>query len=108
MKTLVEHMTSMIIMFILIFVLTIVISVGLQIMNARLIHTSAIEKLQSSFYTVSLDDINTNLDSNWYFEINELSSINTRKDYEVALNYEIKLPLFSNENIKGRIVGYAR
>lgn len=108
MKNLIEHLTTMIVMMTLIFVFTIIITIGLQIVNARLVHTSAIEKLQSSYYNVSLDEINNELDKDWYFEINELSSVNSRRDYEVILNYSIKIPLFTENGLRGRMVGYAR
>ena len=108
MKSMIEHMTTMIIMMVLIFVFTVIITVGLQIVNARLIHTNAIERLQSSFYNVPLEELNAGLDEGWYFEVDELSSVNTRRDYEVTLNYRIRMPLFNENGIPGRIVGYAR
>ena len=108
MKSMVEHMTTMIIMMVLIFVFTVIITTGLQIVNARLIHTNAIERMQSSFYNVPVSDLNAELDEGWYFEVNELSSVNTRRDYEVTLNYIIRMPLFSEGGVYGRIVGYAR
>ena len=108
MKSLIEHLTTMIVMMTLIFVFTIIITIGLQIVEARLVHSSAIEKLQSSYYNLSIDEINNELNNDWYFEINELSSIKTRKDYEVILNYSIKIPLFTEDGLRGRMVGYAR
>ena len=107
MKTIVEQMTTMIILSISVLIFTFIMIISLQILNARLIHDSGIEKIQASYYTITVDDLNKNLKDNWYFEINELSSINTRKDYEVALNYVINIPLINND-LKGRIVGYAR
>ncbi len=108
MKTTIEHTATMIVMFILVFLFTSIMTIGLQILDARLIHTSGIERLQSSYYNVSIDELNEELKEGWYFEIKELSSINTRKDYEVALNYRIEIPLFNATSFKGRIVGYAR
>lgn len=108
MKSLIEHLTTMIVMMTLIFVFTIIITIGLQIVEARLVHSSAIEKLQSSYYNLSIDEINNELNNDWYFEINELSSIKTRKDYEVILNYSIKIPLFTENGLRGRMEGYAR
>lgn len=108
MKSMIEYMTTMVITLILVFTFTIIISVGLQIMNARQIHTSGIEVLQSSYYGVTQDDLNSTLDEGWRFEITELNSVNTRKDYEVILYYLIRLPLFSETPIEGRFVGYAR
>jgi len=104
----IEQMTTMIIMMVLIFVFTIIMSAGLQILNARLIHSKAIEQLQSSYYTVTVDDFNSQVEEGWNFEVKELDSVKTRKCYEVTLNYLIHLPLFSEEGIKGRIEGFAR
>lgn len=108
MKNMIEHMTTMIVMVVLVFVFTIIISVGLQIMNARLIHTSAIEQIQSSYYNVSVDELNAQVNDGWNFEVKELMAINTRKDYEVTLHYLIQLPLFKKGAIRGVLVGYAR
>lgn len=108
MKNLIEHLTTMIVMMTLIFVFTIIITIGLQIVEARLVHTSTIEKLQSSYYNLSIEEINNEINNDWFFEINELSSVNSRRDYEVILNYSIKIPLFTENGLKGRLVGYAR
>lgn len=107
MKTIIEHMTTMIMMFILVFIFSAILTIGLQISNARLIHTSTIEKLQSSYYNIEIEELNAGLYEDWYFEIKEISNINTRRDFEVALNYNIKMPLMK-KGISGRMVGYAR
>ena len=104
----IEHMSTMVVMMILVFVFTIIISVGLQIMNARLIHSSAIEQIQSSYYNVSVDDLNAQVEKGWSFEVKQLQAVNTRRDYEVILHYLIQLPLFSRSALKGTLVGYAR
>ena len=101
-------MTTKVIMMILIFVFTIITTVGLQIVNARLVHTAGIERIQSSYYNVSLEELNSGLDPGWSFDVKELSSVKTRRDYEVTLNYLIRMPLLNDGGVYGRIVGYAR
>ena len=108
MKNMIEYMTTMIITIILVFVFTSIISIGTQMLNARLIHTSAIERLQSSYYSFDPNSLlNNNEYKEWFFEVKEESSVNTRKDYLVNLNYKINLPLFSSK-IDASISGYAR
>lgn len=108
MKNMIEYMTTMIITIILVFVFTSIISIGTQMLNARFIHTSAVEKLQSSYYSFDPNSLlNSEEYKEWAFEIKEENSINTRKDYLVSLNYKINLPLFSSK-IDANINGYAR
>lgn len=108
MKSMVEQMTTTVVMMILIFVFTIVMSAGLQILNARLIHSSAIEQIQSSYYSVNESDLNRQIDENWRFEIKPLNYVNNRRDEEVILHYKIYLPLFKKSGINGTISGFAR
>ena len=108
MKTMVEQMTTTIVMMILVFVFTIIMSAGLQILNARLIHSSAIEQIQASYYSVDEADLNSQIDNNWRFEIKPLNYVNNRRDEEVILHYKIYLPLFKTSGIDGTIRGYAR
>ena len=108
MKNMIESMTTMVVTMVLVFVFTVIISAGLQILNARLVHSSAIEQIQSSYYNVSIEDLNNQIDDGWNFELKELASVKTRKDYEVVLHYLIYLPLFKQGGIKGTIIGYAR
>ena len=111
MRSLIEHMVTMIVMMLMIFIFSFIITTGLEILDARLIHTSAIETIESSYYNVSESYLNDYLISrgkkDWSFNVEELNSVNTRKDYLVTLNYSIKLPLFGND-INGEIRGYAR
>ncbi len=108
MKSMFEYMTTMIITIILVFVFTTIISVGTQMLNARLVHTSAIERLQSSYYSFDPNSLlNDDRYQEWSFEIREENSVNTRKDYFVNLNYKINLPLFTSK-IDANISGYAR
>ena len=101
-------MTTMIITMILVFVLTSIISIGTQLMNARLIHSAGIEKFESSYYNYDLNDlINQNELKDWYFSCQELSSVKSRKDFLITLNYQINLPLF-NKKLNGQFKGYAK
>lgn len=101
-------MTTMIITMILVFVFTSIISIAVQMMNARLIHSTGIEKFESSYYTYDLNNLLNNEEmENWYFDCQELSSVKTRKDFLITLNYQIKLPLFDKE-INSQFKGYAR
>lgn len=101
-------MTTMIITMILVFVLTSIISIGTQLMNARLIHSAGIEKFESSYYNYDLNDlINQNELKDWSFECKELSSVKSRRDFLITLNYQINLPLF-DKKINGQFKGYVR
>lgn len=108
MKNIFEYMTTMIITMILVFVFTSIISISSQMMNARLIHSAGIEKFESSYYTYNLNDlINHEELKNWSFDCKELSSVKSRKDFLITLNYQINLPLF-NRKINGQFKGYAK
>ena len=101
-------MTTMIITMILVFVLTSIISIGTQLMNARLIHSAGIEKFESSYYNYDLNDlINQNELKDWNFSCQELSSVKSRKDFLITLNYQINLLLF-DKKINGQFKGYAK
>lgn len=108
MKNIFEYMTTMIITMILVFVFTSIISIGTQMMNARLIHSAGIEKFESSYYTYNLNDLlNKEEMKNWSFTCQELSSIKTRRDFLITLDYQINLPLF-DKKISDQYKGYAR
>lgn len=101
-------MTTMIITMILVFVLTSIISIGVQLMNARLIHSAGIEKFESSYYTYNLNDLlNQDELKSWSFDCKELSSVKSRRDFLITLNYQINLPLF-DKKINGQFKGYVR
>lgn len=104
-----EYMTTMIVSMILVFLFTAIVGVGVQLLNARLVHSAAIENLQSSYYTYNPQVI---LDKNgfddWHFSVKEVSgSVKTRRNYLVTLNYVVNIPLL-NADINGKIEGYAR
>lgn len=110
MKMMFEHMVSVIIMIILLFIFTSIVMTEVQIVGARRIHTSAINQIQSSYYMVDINEMNNLLHKtypSWNIKAEELKSVNSRKDYKVSLNYDVIIPVF---NIKksGIIEGYAR
>lgn len=108
MKNMFEYMTTMIITMILVFVFTSIISIGSQMLNARLIHSAAIEKFESSYYTYDLNDLlNTEELNGWSFTCQELNAVKTRRDFLITLNYKINLPLFDTK-FDGQLKGYAR
>ncbi len=108
MKNMFEYMTTMIITIVLVFVFTTIVSISTQMLNARLVHSAAVDNFQSSYYTYDLNSLLSDSRYNgWYFEKKEENSVNTRRDYLITLNYKISLPLF-NTSIDSSIKGYAR
>lgn len=101
MKTMFENLISLIVMMILVFVFTGIISIETQVINARNIHSRVIELVQNSNHTLSSDYFNSNIN-------NGCVSINKKGDeYEVIYNYDVKIP-FLNISDEYRIVGYAK
>lgn len=110
MKHMFENMISMIILVILMFVLSSLLIVNMQIQTARRVHASVIEQYQTSYYTVDLNAINNKLQEqypDWSVSATVIDSVNTRKDTEVTLKYYVVVPVF-NITKEGTISGYAR
>lgn len=110
MKHLFENMITMIIMVVLLFALSSLMVVNMQIQTARRIHAGVIEQYQTSYYTVDLDAINNEIQQQyptWNVSVVEYSNVNSRKDAEITLTYDVAIPVF-NLNKEGKIVGYAR
>lgn len=108
MKNMFEYMNTMIVTIVLVFVFTSIISISTQVLNARLIFADGVDKFSNSYYTYDLNSsLNDGQYKNWYFEMEEENSINTRRDYLITLNYKIALPLFGM-NIDGQFKGHAR
>lgn len=115
MKNLFEYMTTMIVTMILVFIFSSIISVGSQLLNARMIHSMAIDNLQSSYYDKSIESrYNNYLNSEdrfngWKIKLNgPIDSVNSRRTYLVTLNYKIKMPLIGQYINNLEIKGYAR
>lgn len=102
MKTMFENMISLIIMMILVFVFTGIISIETQVINARNIHSRVIELYQDSYHFLSSDDFNRQLRKG-NIEINEADY----GEYEVIYSYDVTIP-FLNIVDTQRIVGYAK
>ena len=102
MKTMFENMVSLIVMMILVFLFTGIISIETQVINARNIHSRVIELYQNSFHYLSPEDFNKEI-KNGYIEINDSDC----DEYEVIYTYDVTIP-FINIIDTQRIVGYAK
>lgn len=105
MKTIIEHMITMIVLSLMIFVFSGIITVEQQIINARNYHTQAIEKLQN---IGSYDDENYQT----YVQSinNEKITIDVSSDKlyaTVKYNFDIIVPLLGTID-NNTIIGYAR
>lgn len=111
MKNIIEHMVTTLIMVIMLFIFTSIMLAELQIENARNIHTTAINQIQSSYYTADIDGINTQLQEKfgdgWSLTAEKINSVNSRQDYLVTLDYTVYMPVF-NISKTGKLQGYAR
>lgn len=102
MKTMFENMVSLIVMMILVFVFTGIISIETQVINARNIHSRVVDLYQESFHHLSSTDFNNKL-RNGHIEIKE----SDYDEFEVIYTYDVKIP-FLNITDTQRIVGYAK
>lgn len=119
MKQIMEHMLTTILMVLTLFIFASVLFVEMEIITARTVHTSAINQIQSSYYSVNINDMNDALhekytqkdaDGNYLWNISayeETEGVASRKDWVVRLDYAIYMPFF-NITKKGSIDGYAR
>lgn len=123
MKQIMEHMLTTILMVLTLFIFASILFVEMEIITARTIHTSAINQIQSSYYSVDIDKLNDSLhekysqkdkDGNYLWNLSaredsEGSSTTSyaRKDWVVTLDYAVYMPFF-NMTKKGKIDGYAR
>ena len=101
MKTMFENMVSLIVMMILVFVFTGIISIETQVINARNIHSRVVELYQNSYYTLSESSFNKQI-NNGYIEI-----LHNDNDDEIIYTYDITIP-FLNISDTQRIVGYVK
>jgi len=109
-KNLYEHMVTAMVMVLMMFAFTSVLYGEMQIVNARRIFTSAVNAIQSSYYTVNVDNMNAKIKEvfpSWSLEVEPQSTVGTRKDYLVKLNYTVDVPIF-NIHKDGIIEGHAR
>ena len=105
MKSIIEHMITMIILTIMIFVFSGIISIEQQIINARNYHTQVIEKIQNigSYDNDVFKDVSNKL-QNDYLEI----KVSTDKLYATVIyKFNIVIPLLGTID-DNTIIGYAR
>lgn len=102
MKVMFENMITLLIMMILVFVFTGIISVETQVINARNIHSRVVELYQNSYHHLNSSHFNEQL-NNGYIEINDAEY----DEHEIIYTYDVKIP-FINITDTQRIVGYAK
>ena len=112
MKSLIDNYVSTIVFVIILFAIASFSTVEMQVMAARHVHSSAVNQIQSSYYTVDIDSINDRIAElypgcGWYVESTVVNSVNNRQDRLVTLHYSVKLPMFGLTR-DGIIEGYAR
>lgn len=118
MKNIMEHMLTTIIMVLTLFIFASIIFVDMEIITARTVHTSAINQIQSSYYTVDINDMNDTLHERysqkdeagnylWNLSAYKTNSIASREDWVVRLDYAVYMPFF-NITKRGSIDGFAR
>ena len=102
MKAMFENMISLIIMMIMVFVFTGIISIETQVINARNTHSRVVEIFQDSYHTLSSSDFNRKLNKG-RVEIND----SDYGEYEIVYTYDVNIP-FLNITDTQRIVGFAK
>lgn len=133
MKTLIEHMGTLFVLMLILFVLTSVMTIETQIASARRLHTSIISQIQSSYYTADIEEMNWQLhqtynqkcvytyedtadghiagqeyvDYCWRITVKEDTVLNIRKNQIVTLDYAVQIPMFDTVK-QGKIEGYVR
>lgn len=110
MDTLFKLMNSFVIMVMEIMVGSVLAIGEIQIMSARHLHTSVINQVQSSYYSITDDQINAAIQEKmpgWYVETSAVNSVADRQDRLVKLHYTVYIPLLNIEKT-GEIDGYAR
>lgn len=110
MKNIFEYMTTVIVTMLIVFMFSSIVSIGTQLLNARLIHSIAIDNIEASYYNFNPNSLlKDDIFDGWKFDdIKELNSVNSRKDYLVTLNYKIDIPLLGTSINDLKIEGYAR
>ena len=124
MKMLFENFVSTLVLVFMVFAVCCLTLGSMQTQVARRIHTYVINEVSSSYYQVSVDEINKSLEDagikNWKVNVCEItdpvcndstaynnhSGISERKTWKVVLDYKTYIGLFDVVN-NGRLVGYA-
>lgn len=110
MRNLFDNLINVFGLLIMIFVCSVFALSELQLMTARHLHTSIVNQIQSSYYSVSTAEINRAVQEkfpDWRVETELINSVADRQDKIVKLHYTVKIPLF-NISKDGEISGFAR
>ena len=118
MKGLIEAFISTILFVLILFGIASYGLTELQLVNARSVHTSVVNQVQSSYYSVNVDELNDKLTHNsdgsvnpltkdWRVDIEWINASPSRQDCVVTLTYKVVNPAFGITQW-GQIQGYAR
>lgn len=109
MKIIFEHMTTELMLIVMLFVFSVFSIIDAQVLAARRIHASVVDQMQASYYSVDIDAYNEALQEkypDWKITVTELDTYETRKEYIVELEYEVIVPMFNitkNQTISGYV-----
>lgn len=120
MRQMFDSFVSLIIFIMIVFGIVSFSVAEMQVMTARRIHTAVVNQVQSSYYNVDVNEINSKLKqsfgthreagadkANWVVSVTPVKTVADRRDSLVTLRYRIILPVF-NVAEEGQIDGYAR
>lgn len=118
MKSMIEHMATTVIMVLFLLVFSSVLLAEMQITNARKVHSAALDKIETSYFTVDVTQMNDILHEQysqkdaagnyyWNISVKDDTTLQTRQSYVVSLDYVVIVPVF-NLKKTGTIEGYAR
>lgn len=114
MKAMFENMIGIIVMVFMTFLLSGIVSLEVQTLNARKYHAAVVENIQDSHYRLILngdgepDLSRIAVPEGYHLSVSQTSqSYNTRRSFLVRLDYTLSMPLFGFSR-DGSIVGYAR
>lgn len=110
MKNLVDSYVTIILFTIMIFAIASFGTLQMQILCARHLHNSVVDMFQNSFYSISIEDINKEIQKSfplWHVESKMIESVGSRQSHLVTLHYNIVLPIFGIEE-KGMLNAYAK
>lgn len=114
MKSLFEHMLSIVIIVFMVYLFAGISSLEMQTLNARIYHAELIENIQDSHYRCILDSngeisyAGIEIPEGYHLNISQIGESHyTRRSFLVCLEYPLVLPLFGYSG-QGSLSGYAR
>lgn len=110
MKNLIDNYVTVVLFTFLFYLLVSFGVVQMQIVGARHLHVGVIDTIQSSYFNVSIDQINDEIQSmypSWYVEVEPVEAVANRKSQLVRLCYEVVWPLVGIKK-EGTLEGYAK